>query len=406
MFRSVLRVLSGVLLLVGCSACGFLTPFASPAPATSSSQAVHPRFTAVAFATPRIGWMAGTGIIWGTLNGGLTWQVQWRGAQAVAALDILNATTVWAVTRAPSSVSGQVQPFPLLITTNGGHSWHWAGSAPRAPSAHLDVVSARTAWDLSAIHRLADGTWVVLRTPDGGRHWISVRLPVRTFASAAFDSQRIGWAAPPNTSPHSPVQPVYETTDGGQHWHRLPLVPSPPASLAQSSWPPEGGPTLYPGKGGTGVWARYVLSYGNAVRYALYHWTGHRWQYVGQGTRWSQVIPLAAGHAMVVAPCGPCAGNLPGNLQLLPVSATAQARNEQQLARIRATHPSRMIYPSPGHRLLPAYRARVIFLSKADGWAWTTWHLWQTTDGGKSWQRVPMPSTRVSHPGDGINNTN
>lgn len=103
--------ISGLLLL----AWGGPGAFAR-SPSGSKTVEVHgapASLTTVAFATPRQGYLGGSGSIWVTRDGGARWTEAWKGSGDVTQIDPVGPSHAFAVT-----TSG------LLKTANGGRSWH------------------------------------------------------------------------------------------------------------------------------------------------------------------------------------------------------------------------------------------------------------------------------------------
>ena len=220
---SALRVMVplGALLLAGCAAA---TP--SPLPTVRQVLALRPAgttvrltpgqppyLTAIAFATGRIGWAGGQGVILGTSDGGAQWRTEYRGARSVAGIASLSPDVAYAATTAG------------LLGTRDGRTWRRIG---RETLAALDFVSQSRGFGL-AYQRdgLRSSPDRLVATSDGGRTW--ARLPVAPVSSLCFFSAETGLVVAQRGA-LGPVD-ILRTTDGGWHWSRVLQFRSGGASL-------------------------------------------------------------------------------------------------------------------------------------------------------------------------------
>lgn len=138
-----------------------------------------------------------------------------------------HASTGWAW--GAQNASGET---PLLRTLDGGHTWQTI-SPPREyiyyDGAFLDSLNA---WLL--YYSAIDGTGGILRTNDGGLNW--TLLPQKDEMKNAwidFSSPTEGIAETASLGAGNAYITHYSTTDGGNTWNPIALnQPSPEASLA------------------------------------------------------------------------------------------------------------------------------------------------------------------------------
>jgi len=148
--------------------------------------------------------LAGTAPALSTGNGGWSWQNPLPQGGPYAGGWFLNATHGWLI--------------------SGGDIFHTAdgGVTLTVQARHSVTFSAITFAD--ATHGWAvggplggNGTAILYRTIDGGRHWTRIHLKlVGGLNAVSFDSKKVGWAVGASVALH--------TLDGGLHWslHRVP----------------------------------------------------------------------------------------------------------------------------------------------------------------------------------------
>jgi photosystem II stability/assembly factor-like uncharacterized protein len=143
----------------------------------------------------------------------------------------------------PSTVAALVDG-DLVLSTNGGKSWH-TRALPGEASGAIDFVSGSTgfaaAWTGHLLSRLT-----IFKTTTGGRHWMPVLTAPPTnegFPAIDMVSLQDGWAILGTA--------LYRTTDGGAHWARVNVGAGIPRSLdflsALQGWIVVNGPN---GQGG------------------------------------------------------------------------------------------------------------------------------------------------------------
>jgi photosystem II stability/assembly factor-like uncharacterized protein len=162
----------------------------------------------VDYATPSVVWVAGT---YGSdaagrcaarsTDGGRTWRTclnqRTRPGTGPTALS------------APTSRTAYLWSRGLLVTRNAGRTWNRVRTIhafAKIGPWRLDFPTTKTGWALRS------GTNTLLRTRDGGRHWVK-QMPglEQRFNSMRFISARIGWVTGAAGS-------VYRTVDGGANW--------------------------------------------------------------------------------------------------------------------------------------------------------------------------------------------
>ncbi len=190
----------------GASTASCLVSSGAPAPG-------GPALADVQFVGARRGWAVGTGAILATTDGGAHWQHQLTGDLRLGGLDFVSATTGWAVG------SGQ-----LLGTTDGGRCWQRLGEPAAGSLRSVHFVSPVQGWGVAAG---STGTFpaqgnvpvapqtggVLVRTSDGGRHWVEVPGAPVAAQSVCFVDGHLGWLGAAGR--------VYRSTDAGAHWSEV-----------------------------------------------------------------------------------------------------------------------------------------------------------------------------------------
>jgi photosystem II stability/assembly factor-like uncharacterized protein len=162
------------------------------------------------------------GVYYSTADGGQTWRVILRNKSFVPA-QVLGRTLVgWTKATDPPS---------LYVTQDGGATW----SSRRAPVGSLYAVNEHT-WVVATPSK-------VFVTTSAGRRWRSAQLGVpagwTAYQVGPFTSSRTGWAVFVRGTPgknHDACQSPYacvlvRTTDGGRHW--MPAGPPTPKGHSQ-----------------------------------------------------------------------------------------------------------------------------------------------------------------------------
>jgi photosystem II stability/assembly factor-like uncharacterized protein len=171
----------------------------------------------VAFASPRLGWLAGQRLL-RTVDGGESWEIQPLPAPEgyTGRLVILAAPHFFGREGVLAGQYGSDKPvIGFYRTSDKGRSWRLLATLPGSlpgvfPQFVLAAASASTSWLLTAGTKPA-----VHVTRDGGRHWSSHPLPQRLYAPVALNA-RVAAASDFHGIP-------YITRDGGRTWRRLNL---------------------------------------------------------------------------------------------------------------------------------------------------------------------------------------
>lgn len=123
----------------------------------------------------------------------------------VWSLDFVDRNTGWALTSTG-----------LWGTVDGGSSWQHL-SEPSPPLQAIDFVTAKVGWSIQSLGALVpdQSGGQLLRTADGGRTWQPVK--VSGVYSVAFADPSTGWADVGRT--------IWGTTDGGTSWRKLLTFP-------------------------------------------------------------------------------------------------------------------------------------------------------------------------------------
>jgi photosystem II stability/assembly factor-like uncharacterized protein len=193
------------------------------------------RLEDIAFVSPMRGWAVGGATLWGTTDGGTSWQKVPHTATpgGYASIQCIG-NDVWAVgsgriLHSPDagkswrSLPGVRLPHPVSVsfadgqdgwiatggawlhTTDGAKSWQRITSAPKSGVSKLAAVPGGTVWGAAGY---------VIRSADGGRHWQRVTQRSHLTAVAAASAGQ-AWAVGPRGL-------IIHTADGGRHWRVQP----------------------------------------------------------------------------------------------------------------------------------------------------------------------------------------
>jgi photosystem II stability/assembly factor-like uncharacterized protein len=157
-------------------------------------------FSIVKFADENIGWGCRNDPmkIFKTINGGVTWSVNFEPWAPITAIFFLDANHGWF-----SHVSGN-----LLYTSNGGESW-----TVRYPAQnwHMeDIFFSDTLNGITCGSSFGDPE--IFKTTNGGAYWELVYTPSVPVYVLSFLNDSLGWCAGDS---------LYKTTDAGQNWTLL-----------------------------------------------------------------------------------------------------------------------------------------------------------------------------------------
>ncbi len=225
------------------------------------AQAIRvPSPVAVAFVTPRVGWVGGEGIIAATVDGGKTWHRQYAGKAPISQVDAIARREAWAV-----------EPRELLRTTDGGLHWTRTGEPP-VPLAVVDFTSRLRGWGISeppatlvnVERQPLPGAGRLVRTVDGGMHWIYAQAPAPapTIQSVCFATSSHGWIARGGS--------VWETVNMGRSWRSVLAIPLKAKVIWRATLVCDAHTAWFRVAGGQSVM--------NQTPQLFYRWLAGRWQ--------------------------------------------------------------------------------------------------------------------------------
>lgn len=332
---------------------------------------------AVTFASPSVGYLAGTGIILKTSDGGRLFQPAWRGNLNVHGLTVAKDSAKRIVAWGKDKV---------LVSLDNGSKWT-EDSLP-VGNESIQEVDFATANEGFAVVGDGYNTGTLWRTTDAGIHWQKLGTPGQPL-SVSFGNANTGWVGLANGS-------IYETKDGGTDWTRV-LHPN-------VQYP--GRPMVY-AVSGNASWAMIIGQSGmSQTSYSVFHTKdGVHWNPVlgistagagpapddatkaqkGPGSSPGPMVALSANNAVVTGVCEACA------------MGTAQVSSTQNGGSTWTTYPT-----IPNGMSAPMSMS---FVSLTDGWVLDSTYtqgtfLLHTTNGGKSWtEDYPMVHP---HPVEGL----
>jgi photosystem II stability/assembly factor-like uncharacterized protein len=355
-----------------------------PAPtvvATSTATVLQgprrPELNSVDFAPDaRHGWIGGAGIILGTADAGLTWQVQWTGGQTVNEIRILDAEHAWAVA-VTRSAGDPATRASLLRTIDAGRHWTATPLDPRIGS--LDFVSSAIGWSIESGGDAATcGTGcgpagTLLRTVDGGRTWLAGGPPAAR--AVCFVNAAIGYAV---SDDH-----LFATSDGGRSWERRAALPTGDGEgVGWMSCP------------GSTVWLMLNLDggAGGHINYAGYRSTDG-------GRHLSQVL---ANSFYPDTPAGVATADAEPGPMVAPDGATAIELGSSPAAEetsVTITHDAGRTWTTVPLEGVVDQGSAVAFPDGRHGWLasnrWGRGEILATSDGGRTWHlQFPSPAPR------------
>jgi len=176
---------------------------------------------AMVFPSPRLGWVAGGGVLDVTRDGGAHW-VRVRLGGAVRAVSQFGSS-LWAFVAPCATATGRCR-YRLETTTLAGASWHDAGPLPAALGSYTPLVVTRLSM-LRALVALGQMTSApACLTTGGGAQW----APVRSCAPPGYSPIALAAAGPAGRlgavprrrsgSAGSSAKSLLRSTDAGQTW--------------------------------------------------------------------------------------------------------------------------------------------------------------------------------------------
>jgi photosystem II stability/assembly factor-like uncharacterized protein len=348
----------------------------------ASGSGTVPPLAAVQFVSAQQGWVAGSGRILATSDGGQTWTRQYSGPAGLYQVDFISATRGWAV-----------GPNAVLTTTDGGKVWA-SLPEPCTPVRSVHFVTPDLGYAVAGGSGVrldggvpaATGAGTLLMTTDGGQNWQPVPGAPAAAQTVCFSSPFDGFLGTPGR--------VWRSTDGGRHW--TVSFTEPRSSTAAASAQP-GDTTVIECAGDTAAWALF-LGAGAAM--------GHS-PYLGYATQdardwhvlFEEEYTESASAPGVHAPQGP--GTYPGPFSAIsPDSAAfvgsipAEGLGAAPLEMVTGGGAGRSMLGDIGG-VTQAYGAA--FVSATQGWVIGTdqtspgkqgdYAIEATSDGGHTWTR-------------------
>ena len=168
--------------------------------------------SAIDFVNSETGWIAGSGSLMKTEDGGLNWMsIAVNETLNISMIDFINESTGWAACYDYNN--GGVL---IIKTADGGQNWILLNNLPGYSVRNLFAIDDTTVFVL--------GDTVLLKTSDGGNSWndIATSITDRWFSTACFVNSEQGIIAGSKTFDWEPV--TWITFDGGKHWQEKPAA--------------------------------------------------------------------------------------------------------------------------------------------------------------------------------------
>ena len=381
-------------------------------------------FRAIQFLDANVGWIWGYRTLMETSNGGKSWHVQHHSASPIVSLSMVSPQAGFAVIGTPSAPSGPGGPGNAFYeTSNGGKSWHTVAT-PFHPLA-VTFANAEDGWVVGDNH--------VWATSDGGHEWIPTLEMGSTVPMAATiraQGHHLWVLLQGQSGMNQTSYTLFEKT-AGKSWQVVLAKSTAGAGPAPDA--PQGaaqGPELAPGplavlSGGTAYfagesaaqnlgttdiwstanggasWIKNPPLYGvngmpgpDALSFVspqdgwLVAGSGstHVLRTTNGGSTWHQVFPAPTPVRGVsfVSPSRGYGLGLPGN-----PNAVLESTNKGASWGLVSSLPASGVWIND---LAGAPQPAIVFTSATVGWLVRADRLWHTTDGGRLWVAVDLPS--------------
>ncbi len=373
--------------------CGATTGQASatenPSPGAARLLSVttgKPKLNAVQFVSASEGWVVGSDRILHTADGGRRWVAQYltRRKAGLATVDFTDARHGWVV-----------GATTVLATTDGGASWH-ALAEPCEPVRAVHFLSpadgVAVAGGSLPYLGTPTGGGVLLGTTDGGQHWRRLPTPP-DVQTACFSDARRGWLGADGN--------IYGTTNGGRTWTLAVRGPGPAG----------GGPRVAHATaevqcaGSGAAWAQLVgpgvgMSHQQQVGY---HTFGSTWRpifaehyFSHPGVRVRAEAPgvyagpfsaISPAQAVFIGLCAPCSAPATPRLQGtapmdIATDGGAVLLRRGVIARLAEANGAAFVTADDGWVVGTQTR----YPLSGQGRERTVSRIMHTTDGGRSWQ--------------------
>ncbi|RLQ93337.1 WD40/YVTN/BNR-like repeat-containing protein [Falsibacillus albus] len=156
------------------------------------------KITSVRMIDADSGWIGGDGWIARSDNNGKNWSIQYEGEQTAQQIFALNGKQAWVVFADEQDSPTQKR---ILKTDDGGKHWMTVGRMPQ--DGFLHFRSTNDAFVGNA------------HSEDGGKTWVKLNVPSNIIGEPYFHDAKNGWAV---TLKDKQIQ-VMNTTDGGNSWN-------------------------------------------------------------------------------------------------------------------------------------------------------------------------------------------
>ena len=318
--------------------------FVSTAASSSAGVGALPAKADVHFVNGSVGWVVAGPTVFGTRNGGRSWQRE-LSVSGLLAVDAVDTEHAWALTTSS-----------LFATSDGGRSWT-RHALPLKVTA-VDFVDESTGW---AVGRRKG----ILATDDGGASWRGLQAPA-SIDTVCLISPTRAFAAGGGT--------VFATSDGGATWRRVLRAPS----AGQHWWP-----RLQ--CRGDGFWVLFVGGVAAGSQgYAAYA--------VPDGTHWrlvlgqflSRRVPRLDSYSGPFSVVAPSSALFVGHCPACGHGTMIVARTRDGGLHWRRSKPGLDGYWPEAVSFVDVKRGFLV----TGSWRHDRWVVWKTTHGGRTWSRV------------------